>query len=87
MRSQADPHESMSSLQTPEQMVPVDHPLRRTKQLADEALKELSPVFDEMDASTGRRSVPPETRLLGSRSPRPHLGPRAMALRTFGRLY
>ncbi|MEQ9318695.1 MAG: IS5 family transposase [Polyangiaceae bacterium] len=66
MRGQADPQLSMLSLQTPEQMVPADHPLRRVKQLADEALKELSPVFDEMYASTGRHSVPPETLLKGS---------------------
>lgn len=56
----------MLSLHTPEQMVPADHPLRRVKELADAALKELSPVFDEMYASTGRQSVPPETLLKGS---------------------
>lgn len=55
----------MLSLQTPEQMVPAGHPLRTVKALADEALKELSPVFDEMYASTGRSSVPPETLLKG----------------------
>lgn len=56
----------MLSLQTPEQMVPADHPLRRVKELADAALKELSSAFDEMYASSGRQSVPPETLLKGS---------------------
>ena len=34
--------------------------LRAVKKLADEALKALSPVFDEMYAATGRPSIPPE---------------------------
>ena len=56
----------MLSLQSPEQMVPAEHPLRTVKTLADAALKELSPVFDEMYASSGRASVPPETLLKGA---------------------
>jgi transposase len=66
MRGEADPQLSMLSLQTPEQMVPAEHPLRKVKELADAALKDLSPVFKEMYASTGRHSVPPETLLKGS---------------------
>jgi len=31
-----------------DEAVSADHPLRRIKQLADEALKELSPTFDAM---------------------------------------
>jgi transposase len=56
---------TMLSLLSPEQRVPRDHPLRRIKRLADAALQELSPVFDEMYATKGRPSVPPE-RLLKS---------------------
>jgi hypothetical protein len=50
----------MLSLLSPEQRVPKEHPLRRIKQLADAALQELSPVFDEMYSAKGRPSVPPE---------------------------
>ena len=43
-----------------ESLVPADHPLRRMKPLADKALRELDPVFNEMYATEGRPSVPPE---------------------------
>jgi transposase len=43
-----------------EDRVPVDHPLRVIKRMADTALAELSPLFDEMYAQTGRPSIPPE---------------------------
>lgn len=38
------------SLVQPAQRVPKDHPIRRIKTMADEQLKELSPLFDEMYA-------------------------------------
>jgi transposase len=41
-------------------MVPHDHPIRGIKKLADEALAQLSPVFDQMYAQGGRKSIPPE---------------------------
>jgi transposase len=50
----------MFCLISPETAVPKDHPIRRIKQLADEALAELSPIFDQMYASEGRPSIPPE---------------------------
>ena len=50
----------MLSLRTPEERVPQDHPLRAVKVLAEEALKELSPVFDGMYSTRGRHSIPPE---------------------------
>lgn len=53
----------MLALMSPEEMVPKDHPVRRIKALADEALRELSPTFDAMYASEGRPSIPPETLL------------------------
>src|SRR5918911_2726465 len=55
----------MLSLVSPEQRVPADHPLRRVKKLADEALAALSSTFDAMYGPTGRPSIPPE-RLLKS---------------------
>lgn len=50
----------MLSLVTPERRVPADHPLRQVKGLAEEALRTLSPVFDEMYSAVGRPSIPPE---------------------------
>jgi len=55
----------MIFLQSPEEVVPKDHPLRRVKALADAALRELSGVFGAMYSEGGRPSVPPE-RLLKS---------------------
>lgn len=46
--------------------VPEEHPLRRIKQLADAALKELSPIFDQMYSALGRPSIPPERLLKAS---------------------
>lgn len=65
MRGKRETQSSMLVLMSPEDLVPKDHPIRRIKKLADEALRELSPVFDEMYASVGRPSIPPE-RLLKS---------------------
>jgi transposase len=45
---------------SPEQRVPVDHPLRAIRQMTDEALCQLSPQFEAIYATTGRPSVPPE---------------------------
>ena len=52
----------LSSLST-EDLIPVDHPIRRIRVVVDAVLAELDPVFDEMYADSGRRSVPPETLL------------------------
>jgi hypothetical protein len=50
---------SMLSLVTPEKRVPEDHPLRQVKTLAEDALRTLSPVFEQMYSSVGRPSIPP----------------------------
>lgn len=65
MRGQVTNQTSMLCLLSCEDRIPQTHPLRDIKALADEALVELSPLFDEMYAETGRPSVPPE-RLLKS---------------------
>jgi transposase len=49
-----------------EARVPPDHPLRVIKRLADEALAELSDVFEAMYAEAGRPSIPPERLLKAS---------------------
>src|SRR5687768_3410013 len=64
MRGRAG-EQSMLFLVSPEARVPADHPKRAIKKLAERALRELSPVFDEMYAESGRPSVPPERLLKG----------------------
>jgi transposase len=49
-----------------EERVPTAHPLRTVKQLADEALTDLSSTFDQMYAKDGRPSIPPERLLKAS---------------------
>jgi len=49
-----------------EERVPTAHPLRTIRRLADDALTELSPMFDGMYAEGGRPSIPPERLLKAS---------------------
>ena len=65
MRGTEKKQATMLTLLSPERCVPQKHPLRAVKALADAALRELSPVFDEMYSAIGRPSIPPE-RLLKS---------------------
>jgi transposase len=50
----------MYSYLSPEQRVRENHPLRKVRAMADEALKNMSERFDAMYAKTGRPSIPPE---------------------------
>ena len=52
----------LSSLST-EDLIPVDHPIRRIRVVVDEVLAAMDGEFDAMYASGGRKSVPPETLL------------------------
>jgi transposase len=49
-----------------EERIPKEHPLRRIKQMAELALKDLSPIFDEIYSVLGRPSIPPERLLKAS---------------------
>lgn len=60
MRGHVDPQAALFTTVSPEKRVPKDHPIRTIKDLADEQLLELSPVFEEMYAEGGRCSIPPE---------------------------
>jgi transposase len=66
MRGTDTKQASMLSLLTPEKRVPEKHPLRAVKQMAEAALKELSPLFDAMYSTEGRSSIPPERLLKAS---------------------
>jgi transposase len=49
----------MFSYLSPEERVPVKHPLRPIRLLVDEALKSLSPAFSQLYSAFGRPSIPP----------------------------
>jgi len=66
MRGRQDPQASMLAFVDVETRIPPDHPLRMIKYLVDEALIDLSPLFDEMYAEIGRPSIPPERLLKAS---------------------
>jgi transposase len=66
MRGRQDAQVSMLTFIDPESRVAANHPLRAIKQMADEALKGLSPKFDRMYAEVGRPSIPPERLLKAS---------------------
>jgi hypothetical protein len=50
MRGRQDPQVSMLAFIDIESRIPLDHPLRTIKYMADGTLAELSPLFDEMYA-------------------------------------
>ena len=65
MRGEERRQQAMLMVIDAERHVPKEHPLRRIKELADAALAELSPLFEQMYSEVGRPSIPPE-RLLKS---------------------
>jgi transposase len=60
MRGNQDEQYEVFSYIPLEQRVAADHPLRRVREMADRALKELSPWLDQLYAARGRPSIPPE---------------------------
>jgi transposase len=66
MRGKVENQSFMLCSLTPDQLVPQDHPIRRIKPMVDQALKELSPVFNKMYEDIGRPSIPPEHLLKAS---------------------
>jgi transposase len=66
MRGEERQQRSMLLVVNLEERIPREHPLRRIKQLAELALKELSPIFDEIYSVLGRPSIPPERLLKAS---------------------
>src|SRR5512135_2367134 len=60
MRGEDQIQGAMFSYVSPEKRVPADHPLRMIWVLADAALQDMSPLFDQLYSRVGRPSIPPE---------------------------
>jgi transposase len=60
MRGDEEQQESLIVFSSLEDRVPADHPLRTIRRLVDTALREMSPLFDELCGVKGRHSIPPE---------------------------
>src|SRR6202158_4179636 len=66
MRGYDRPQSTMLTLVNPAQRLPASHPIRLIKELAEVALKELSPLFEQRYSEVGRPSIPPERLLKAS---------------------
>ena len=66
MRGTPDRQLSMLSSLSTEDLIPVDHPIRRIRVVVDTVIAELDDTFDAMYATSGRPSVPPEMLLKAS---------------------
>jgi transposase len=60
MRGDDPQQAAMFSYLSPEERVPLEHPLRAIRALVDVVLKELSPQFAQLYSYTGRPSIAPE---------------------------
>jgi transposase len=60
MRGSPEPQMAMLTSLSVEDLIPVDHPIRRIRLVVDAVLGELDDEFDSMYASSGRPSVSPE---------------------------
>jgi transposase len=60
MRGDDQRPDAMFSYVSAEERIPADHPLRAIRTLVDEILREMSPDFGRLYATTGRPSIPPE---------------------------
>lgn len=65
MRGEERQQGKLFSYVSPEQRIPLKHPIRTIRQLVDRALGALSPRFDALYAVGGRPSIPPEQLLRG----------------------
>ncbi len=60
MRGAGIPQESLFTVAKLDDFVPVNHPLRAIRKLANTALQRMSALFDTLYADTGRTSIAPE---------------------------
>ncbi|MFM8529593.1 MAG: hypothetical protein ACKOD2_07965, partial [Ilumatobacteraceae bacterium] len=55
MRGNSDPQLAMLTTLSTEDLIPVDHPIRKIRVVVDAVLAELDPIFERMYAAGGRR--------------------------------
>ena len=60
MRGETDRQPEMFSYVDLESRIPEKHPIRKIREIVDEALQELEPAFERMYSDRGRPSIPPE---------------------------
>ncbi len=60
MRGDINPQPTMFSYVDLESRIPEHHPIRKIRVVVDKALDEIAPWFDDMYATQGRPSIPPE---------------------------
>ncbi len=60
MRGRSHPQSSLFIYVDLESRIPKNHPIRKVRQVIDQALDELEDVFEVMYAEIGRPSIPPE---------------------------
>lgn len=60
MRGEDIRQDELFSYGSLEERIPQDHPLRAIREMADEALRDLSGRFDDLYGEEGRKSIPPE---------------------------
>ncbi len=60
MRGDINPQPNMFSYVDLESRIPKEHPIRKIRAVVDTALGEIAPWFDDMYATHGRPSIPPE---------------------------
>ena len=65
MRGKFEKQTGLFCLINLEELVPEDHPARQVKRMCKQVLVEMSTVFEQMYASDGWPSVPPERLLMG----------------------
>lgn len=58
MRGRSHPQSSLFSYVDLESRIPKNHPIRKVRQVIDQALDELEDVFEVMYAEIGRPSIP-----------------------------
>jgi transposase len=66
MRGSPDPQLAMLTTLSTEDLIPAGHPIRRIRKVVDTVLADLDRTFDDMYATGGRASVPPEALLKAS---------------------
>ena len=60
MRGAPERQMAMLTTLSPEDFIPVEHPIRRIRSVVDEVLASLDGEFEAMYSAIGRPSVPPE---------------------------